>query len=654
MKKQIKYPKGQEQEYKVYLAKLQERMEYSESEKIRPRVELNNQSIYSYFNENERIANTLNGGKKIIDPVEGKINIQTGSPEAKLDAVVSNLISLNLGTNVEAYDEDSIKDVELGMAMEDIIEELDEVTLDQEKQYSRALELLKQGTAFVEVLWDKKLKKKVIMKNKEWKGEFLKYEGHVEKYEVAYEGPRRKLKYGPHVWLGDYSIFETNDQPYMFDMEKITWSEAKARFGNFENFQYVKKTAAEFNTESDKTIYSNNWTLTKPKDGIIEVIKYQDLYNDHLQILINGVPMMPMGFPLNFISPSGYTITKSVYKIFHEKFAMGKSFVSSGDIATQSKILDLLMGMNVFKTLQSSKPPRANLSGQYLPKNFMFPGNIVGIDPTSVPVIDGTNQGVTTSEYQIYKDVQDRIDKSSVSNNFTGQAEQGNKTATESRLLAQQAEVAMGRTVTAAVIMEQRISMKLIPVILSRYFEPLEDNKGRIDILREKIKGASKEKLYKVTTREKMIDGDGLGERQIIPVGSKEMPEAKEVRKMEREEEEERGFPVQKIFINANDAKNWNLIWFVDIVPKEKDSKALRKAKFRETIADMTPLIELGSVPNLDYLETTLAQSDGKRQNELFMPRGNGPEGEMSNAASQALLQGGGQPVAGPDQITNL
>jgi len=294
MSKEIKYPKGQEDAYKAYLDDIQRKMEDSEREKTRGRIELNGLNIYQYYNENERIANTLSGGKKTIDPKEGKINVKTGAPESKLESVVANLISLNLGTNVEAYDENNIREIELGMAMEDIIEELDERTLDRELQYSRFLELMKQGTAYVEVLWDKDLRKKKILKNKNWKGEFLKYEGHLEKLEVAYEGPRRKLMYGPHVWLGSYTIYDMERQPYIFSMEKISSSECKARFGQFENYKFVKNKASEFNKDNGKSIYENNWTLTDYKEGIFEIIKFQDVYNDHIQIFVNGVPMMPM------------------------------------------------------------------------------------------------------------------------------------------------------------------------------------------------------------------------------------------------------------------------------------------------------------------------------------------------------------------------
>ncbi len=643
MSKEIKYPKGQEDAYKAYLDDIQRKMEDSEREKTRGRIELNGLNIYQYYNENERIANTLSGGKKTIDPKEGKINVKTGAPESKLESVVANLISLNLGTNVEAYDENNIREIELGMAMEDIIEELDERTLDRELQYSRFLELMKQGTAYVEVLWDKDLRKKKILKNKNWKGEFLKYEGHLEKLEVAYEGPRRKLMYGPHVWLGSYTIYDMERQPYIFSMEKISSSECKARFGQFENYKFVKNKASEFNKDNGKSIYENNWTLTDYKEGIFEIIKFQDVYNDHIQIFVNGVPMMPMGFPLSFISPSGYTITKSIFKFFHEKLAIGKSFVSSGDISSLSEILDLLLSMNVFKTLQSIKPARANLSGQHLPPNFLFPGNLVSIDPTSVPVIGDQGQGVTQSEYQIMKEIQDRLDKATVSNSFTGQNDKKGQTATEAEIMAQQARVALGRTVASALIMEQRISQKIISIILYRHFDPIEDKKGRIDIVRKKILGASTTKLYNITTRQKIIDDEGMGERQIIPVSSSEMVrDPKKVRELERKEEKIKGIPIQKIFISSEDVKNWNFIWFVDIVPKEKDSKQARKAKFRETIADMAPLIELGSRPNLEALENQLAHANGKKHEELFLPRQEMQEQGISNAASQALLQGTG------------
>lgn len=647
MDKQIKYPKGKEADYKKYLDDIQEKIRLSENEKTMKRTEFNGLSVYGYYNQNERIANTLNGGKKVIDPKEGKVNVQTGVPESKLDAVVANLLSLNLGSEIVAYDENNLQEIELGTAMEDIVEAIEERTLDKELQYQRFYELLKHGTAYVEVSWDKRWKKKKINLDKNYDGKFLEYKGYIEKLEVAYEGPQKKLLYGPHVWLGDYTVYDMENQPYIFSLEKISFEEAKARFGDFENFKYVKSKVSDFSTETEsgKTIYENNWTLTNKKDGQVEVIRYENKWDDHIQILINGCPMLPIGFPLSFFSPDGYMITKSVYKIFHHNFALGKSFVSSGDIASLTKILDLLLSMDVLKILQSITPPRANLSGQMLPSNLLFPGTFSQIDPQSIPPLVETSQGVTASEYNIYREIQDRIDKQTVSNTFTGQAEQGTKTATEVRETSNQARIALGRTVAASIIMETRITSKLIPVILYKYFDPVEDTKGLIDVARRKVQGASTKSLFNITTREKMIEGEGLGERQIIPVYRNELPKSKEIRKMELAEEKEKGKPIQKIFINSSDIKYWNYIWFVSIVPKEKDSLVARQAKFRDQIADMAPLIELGSRPNLEVLETQLAHARGKKRSDLFIPTDDLEQGgpEMSNASAQALLQGTNQ-----------
>ena len=194
----IKYPKGEEAAYKEYLSVMQRRLEDAEQEKQQKRKEFNGLSVYGYYNQNEKIANTLNNGEKVIDPVKGKVNVKTGVPESKLDTVVANLLSLNLGSDVEAFDENNIKEIELGMAIENIIESVEERTEDQELQYFRFYELLKHGTAYVDVKWDRRFKKRKIMNNPEYNGEFEKYAGHIEKMETDYEGPVKKLLYGPH------------------------------------------------------------------------------------------------------------------------------------------------------------------------------------------------------------------------------------------------------------------------------------------------------------------------------------------------------------------------------------------------------------------------------------------------------------------------
>lgn len=649
---------------KEYLSFLQQRLESAKIQKEQPYPELNGKTIYQYYEENEKIANTNH-----LDPKKNPddVSVSAGTIESKLDSLLSHINNLNLSPEVFAFNENNDKVVSLGVALEDIIHETEirdgaDGAGDEEKKLLRQRELLKQGTVFVQEEWVRRFEMKKKLKG-DFDGKFKQdAEFYSKSLELVFEGPSRTLLHMPNVFLGDLTQFYMEDQPYVFAVIRTAYENSKGRYGKFENFKYVqagKIPANPANTSSQtggaSTIFDNKWRLTEIEDHQVEIILYQDKPNDEFQIIINGVLMLPIGFPLSAVSAGGaYNIAKQCYRVFNDKFAYGGSFVSSGSVKELSALIDEMLKLFVLKTRKSITPAYVNTSGRVIDKKVLMPGRIsMGLDAQSlVPIAGNEVQGVTAGEANFLMRMQELVDKSTVSDQFTGQQGPAGTTATEASILQQQAQLTLGLTVAACMFLEKKLAWLRLHNILANWFEP---NGSRV----MEIEGARKEltSTYRKTTRTNAnIPGEGPGERSVIlEEGSGDMdPEI--IRAIERREEEEKGVPVRKIYIDPKALCQAKVYWYIVVNSRQRESSPLFKSMFREMINDLIALTQIGSIPNKDGIEEEFAQVWGKPRSKLFQSAsmnpalagvsgaGNAP-GQSSPA--QAPNMGGAPMVAG-------
>lgn len=603
-------------EDKEYLSFIQLRLENAKTQKNAPYPEYNGKNYYEIYNENERIANTMLDPKKNDDDVI----VSAGTVEAKLDALLANINNLDLSADISAYDKENNKIQELGEAFEDIVqqtEELDGEGGDEEKKQLRQRELLKQGTVFVQEEWlklwetKKKLKKGYDGQFKEWSGKDKMW---TEENELVFEGPSRTLLHGPNVYLGNMTEYFMEKQPYLFVVIHQDYKVAETKYGKFENWKYVVKGAVPNDTSNEqRTIFDNKWRLTEITKEQVEIIIYQDKPRDEFQIMINGVMMLPIGFPLSAVCPGGnYNIAKQVFRVINHKFAMGKSFVSSGAVKELSMLVDEMLKLFVLKTRKSVTPPYVNISGKVISKKVLSPGRIsMGIAPDALQAIGDAGQGVTSSEYQILKELQDQIDKSTVSNQFAGQQGHAGTTATEVMELQRQSKLVLGLTIASCGLLEKKLAYLRLWNIIENWFNPVDTKVIQIGDIRKEVN------QYRSTQTSTSISGEGLGDRFVIPT-DQGLPNSKEIRTLELRMEKEKGFPIRRTYINPEELKVAKLRWYVVINPREKETSAFYKLLFREEVADMIAMTQFGSVPNKDGLEEKFSRVYQENRSKVF------------------------------------
>lgn len=634
-KEDLQIDKLYSEEDKEYCGYLQKRLQRAKDQRNQAFPEFDGKSYAQDFDENIKIANTKLSPKKNEDDVI----VSAGTVESKLDALLSHVNNLDLGPEVISFDRENNRILELGQALTDTIfytEQRDggELAGDKEKKLLRQRELMSQNAVFVQEEWLRTFERKKKLTEK-YTGQFKDWKNWDDSLELVFEGPSRTLLHGPNVYLGDITEYFMEKQPYFFVVIHQHYDVAKTKYGKFENWKYVKKgRVIDAVTEDQKTIYDNKWRLTEVQDEQVEIILYQDKPTDEFQIIINGVMMLPIGFPLSAVAPGGeYNVAKQVYRPISHKFAYGKPFVRLGSVREISKLIDEMLKLFVLKTRKSFTPPYVNTSGKVISRRVLSPGRItMGISPDALQKIGEEGQGVTANEYNILKELQDRIDKSTVSNQFAGQQGKSGTTATEVVELQRQAKLTLGLTIAACEFLELKLSYLRLWNIIENFYEPLDTKVVTVNDVRKYVN------TYRNVTREISIDGEGLGERQVIPTDDSPVPSSEVIRQMELDQEKVSGQPIRKIYLNPQGMKTAKVRWYIVITPKEKETSAFHKLIFRDMITDVTNMISLGSIPNTAGIEEQFSKTWNVPTNKLFQ-KGN----PAMAGVSSPLAAGGGQ-----------
>lgn len=586
----IKAPEYTDEE-KTYISNLQKKLEDARDIRDQTHPEFDGLDFTGYWHANERGANTMLQIKKN----KGDTIFQSGTLRTKLLAFLASFQSLNLKGDITAFNDKDIPVSNLGEAIEDIIDKTEEVEIDKEKKMLRQYEMLKHGYVFLEERWVEKwsvIKKlKSVFTGKKQGVDWIT----TDKKEQGM--PQRRIVSGLSVYLGSLKKYFISEQPHIFSVEVTDYEAAKQIYGKWEMWEYVSKSKRAFSGTKGEEMVSNAWRLTDTKKGQAEIIIYQDKPGNEYQVILNGILMLPMGFPLTEINKSGeYTLIQQNLEPIRHDFAYGKSFVFKNKNVIA--ILDEMMKLAILKTQKSFLPPRLNLSQRVVTSKMFMPAQITrGINKGEVPPVDDKEaEGVTNAEFAMIQEVIKFVDRNTVSQTTTGAREEGGKvTATQIIELQRQAKIMMGLFTLAAALLEQKLTTARMLIILDKWFEPVGKT---IDQAKELLKNK-----YRITTRSRNIDGEGQGLKIIMP--TEEIASPLSIKATEETLKSELGVPVRVTQINPLELKTALLVWVVNVIPKEVQSSEMSKMLFSTMIADG---INLGLRFDIDYIEERFAQ----------------------------------------------
>lgn len=597
-------------EEREYLLALRTRLEKARQARDTTHEEFDGLTFTEWVQSNEIWANTIMQEKRFQE--DG--NFQSGTLRSKLMSYLASLLNLDLSPDVGGYNKDNILISSLGEAIETIIDKTSNMDLDDEKKFRRFYELLKQGVVYVEELWDD-----AFIKDKKLRGSAT-FDGRargvtwITKTKRIFSGPTRNIISPLGVYKGDITQYEWDKQPFIFTVEFPNLHEAEAKYGKWERWANVPKKAVVVPTSAPSQALSKtpnatvdflNWRLFRTVDNRVEVIKYQDKYNNEYAVIINGVLMTPPGLPFPW-GYNEYSIVEQILEPFHDKFGYGNSLPRR--IRNNIAILDELVRLAVRKTQKSLEPPYLNLSGKVVNRRVFLPGAITsGLSKGDlVPISEYEVQGVSQSELAMIKEIQSNIDKQTVTPLFAGQPSSSAATATEVMETLKQARVSFGLTISAVTWLEWKLAWRRLYNILNKWFDPEGDvvDKAK-DILM---------KRYRRASMDINIDGVGRGKRIVVPIEDEsQLPTAQQVYELEESIGKETKIPHRFIFITPQQAKDAQTIWQISLRPKPKRTDELSRVMF-DQMAERALL--LGADPG--FLRERFAQVWDEDPNKMF------------------------------------
>ena len=620
------YDYSEEQE--KYLSAMKVRIQKAKTMRDRPHIEFDNMSYIQAWQTNEKLANVYLKALKN----KNDTNFQSGTLRTKLLAFLSAFQTLNLEQEIDAYDKKDMLVQGLGEAMATIIKKTEEVEEDREKKMIRQYELLKQGTVFIEELWEERwesIKSEVKGKIGSMKADWTTKSKKVE------SKPVRTLIDGPSVYLGSMSEYLISKQPFIFTAKVMSRTEAESIYGDWDMWKFVPRDLRQLDANLDSGGATSGWKFfSDSEQDKVEIIKYQSKQNNEFQVFLNGIPMLPLGYPLTSISPDGsYTIIQQNLEPIRNSFSYGKSFVFKNK--NLIAVLDEMMKMAVLKTQKSFAPPYINTGDSVISRGAFMPGKVSrGINKGQLqPLSEHEAKGVTNSEFGMISEVKKFIDANTVSPTFTGQSEGGsNVTATQIMQLQKQSRMMMAMFTLATSLLEKKLTKKRLKLLLKNWFSPIDKS---LDTSRQALTNSYRSISYKTN-----IDGKGEGIK--IVMAKNQVPSSSDIAKQEKILKRQYGVPVRISIIDAEMIKNVDYVWYVNINPKPDESGETSKIMFGTMV---NQLLSLGMIPNMDYLQKRFAQVWGENPGKLFVPPA---EQQAMETEQQTLLNkqakgGGGQ-----------
>jgi hypothetical protein len=378
----------------------------------------------------------------------GDAQVVTGTTREKVLAVVSAILNLNFHTVFQAFNEDDEVDEELAEAMSDCVDRANKIEMWDDKKLYAYFEMTVQGDVFLQETYiDETVTDKDTIRLEDVNDSLMKsFDAKKSIKKTTFCGPQRNIIPGTQVYLGDIRQREISLQPYLFTREEYGYDRVKSMYGSLPRWDAVPRSLVSVGPNA--TAAGINWRLEgDATENMCEIIKYEDKWNDEYQIFINGVMMLPVGFPLPW-GYGEYDIVQGSLEPISAFFAYSKSIPAKTRLDQQ--VIDEMYRLAVLKTQKSFMPPIANYSANILNRAMFMPGAMNNnLNKGDIEVVGGDPSQYTLkpSEFEMIKMVQGFIDAKTVNPVLQGQQQPGaggDQTATQSNQIMDAAKSQLG------------------------------------------------------------------------------------------------------------------------------------------------------------------------------------------------------------------
>ncbi len=465
-----------------------------------------NREIGLGYNDLSVFLQSNNADKQLIEAS----NMSATTPRNKVTAELSHLLQFKYEPDVEAYDKENQLVEHLGENLEHLVVKSREFEKWDEKKIEIYKEFLEQGNVFVMEVFTKV--SKVIHDNGGWiVGDRIKDyapdANSLVKYDMLLES---KLFPSKNIYLSNLRQRDIQKQPTVVAYEEVDMDSAKKRFGSWDRWEYIEGMrdikigdAQRINNLVKPTTNNGDyamtddqyyWSLTKPQDEVAILYVFDNI-NKTYQVIINGVLMLPVGYSLYEVSPSGMLpIAKGDAEII-TGFAYSKGTIDN--TITDSKMSDAVLKSMMSKIIQGAKPTMGNRSGRIIPKDLLYSQRLIaGLRAEMFdPLLPAEARTITDSDNTMYQLLKGVMSDKTVDDTFAGQ---GVNTDTATEYMQRQKNTIMklfGIVLGIMNLEEQLIKLRIFS-IMSEWTKP------EIDSEFKEIYGKTPEGVYGVIGKE--------------------------------------------------------------------------------------------------------------------------------------------------------
>jgi len=579
--------------------------------------------------------------------------VTTGLTREKGTTILSTLVNFNLQPNISAFDKDNTIIAELGAEMEDLVKKSREIEMYDEKRQDIYRELIAQGTVFVEEVYKET---RILAKYEtSWtpKQKISEFKGDDMPIYNVNGVCEAKLIPGKYVLFSNMNDPELQNNACVALYEELDRSVAESIYGEWDRWEFVPN---EVNNENPFKASDNseagadyNWNTYKVGKGKVGVTKIFKRFSNEAMIMLNGVMMLPCGFPMTKLSPSGlYPVAKGIGERI-QNFAYGKGIPSKTRV--DQKMYDTFLRAMVGKAWQSYKPALGNRSGNVLSRDIVNPNQIThGIKQNDIfTILPQQLLSITNGDVSMFELVKQVINEKSVTDSYAGQTVQGSATATEIVNQQKQTMLKLAALIDGVRSLEKRLVLLRIYNIVANwtkseetplYNEVVEEINGIQTVTGKKIddKGAKQKKFKKFTMDTNFKDGKrGMKIAQFIGNDTPIVSPRDQV-KMEDDMSEQYSMPVRISYINAEWLMMLEVIWNIEIIVSNKDDDQMQLIMFLDNLARVAKLFGVPVIKQ-DYALQSVAGKMNVDFDKMFNQSQAGMEAMMKQL--QSAQQGG-------------
>lgn len=576
-----------------------------------------------------------------LDDENDIAQVTTGLTREKGTTVLSTITNLNLQPNITAFEKDNSIIAQLGGEMEDLVKKSREIEVYNEKRQDIYRELIAQGEVYVEEMYTEK---KIVAKyDTSWspKMKIADFKGDDKPIYDVEAKCEVKLHLGKYVLTSSMNEKELQNNDLFATYEEVDRGVAQSIYGEWDRWELVPEEVQNENPFTDAVIGQSgadySWNTYKVAKGKVGITKIYKRFENKYMVLLNGVMVLPIDFPLTKISPSGLIPVGKGIGEGIPNFRMGKGMPSKTKV--DQKLYDTILRAMVGKAWQSFKPALGNKSGNVLSRDVVKSNTMTtGLKQGDIfPILPTQLLALSNSDISMFNIVKEVINEKTVTDSYSGQNTEAN-TATEVMNQQKQTMLKLSAFVDGVRSLERRLIYLRIFNIIANWTKAEESYLSEevteiIDGVEQVTKRLKPTKSYKKYSVATTIDGGQKGLKISQFHGETDpLPTVREQIDAEEKMSEENGKAVRLSFLNADWLRHLEAIWNVEVIASPETDDNMQLLLFIDNLTRVANMFGV-QVLKQDYVLQRIAIKMGEDYDKLFQV----PDQQLMNAMQQNL-----------------